>query len=108
MLLAVTNPFTGLFFKLTKDMVYSRGILFMSVGIGSIMFYSAVGLVMVLINCRKIQPAVNAVLGLINDILDMSKIENGDLELKEEAYTRKLKKMEKRACVLLSEITELV
>lgn len=61
-LVAATNPFTGLFFKLTKDMVYSRGILFMSVGVGSIMFYSAVGLIMVLVNCRKIQPAVNALL----------------------------------------------
>lgn len=61
-LVAATNPFTGLFFKLTSDMVYSRGILFMSVGVGSIMFYSAVGLVMVLVNCRKIQPSVNALL----------------------------------------------
>lgn len=61
-LVAATNPFTGLFFKLTSDMVYSRGILFMSVGVGSIMFYSAVGLIMVLVNCRKIQPAVNALL----------------------------------------------
>ena len=61
-LVAATNPFTGLFFKLTKDIVYSRGILFMSVGVGSIMFYSAVGLIMVLVNCRKIQPAVNALL----------------------------------------------
>lgn len=61
-LVAATNPFTGLFFKLTSDMVYSRGILFMSVGVGSIMFYSTVGLVMVLVNCRKIQPSVNALL----------------------------------------------
>lgn len=61
-LVAATNPFTGLFFKLSKDIVYSRGILFMSVGVGSIMFYSAVGLIMVLVNCRKIQPAVNALL----------------------------------------------
>ena len=61
-LVAISNPFTGLFFKLTNDMVYSRGILFMPVGVGSIMFYSAIGLIMVLINCRKIQPAVNALL----------------------------------------------
>lgn len=61
-LIAASNPFTGLFFKLTRDMSYSRGILFMSVGVGSIMFYSAIGLIMVLINCRKIQPAVNSLL----------------------------------------------
>lgn len=61
-LVAASNPFTGLFFKLTSDMVYSRGILFMSVGVGSIMFYSAIGFIMVLVNCRKIQPAVNALL----------------------------------------------
>lgn len=36
-LVAASNPFTGLFFKLTQDMVYSRGILFMPVGVGFIM-----------------------------------------------------------------------
>ena len=61
-LVAASNPFTGLFFKLTSDMVYSRGILFMPVGVGSIMFYSAIGLIMVLVNCRKIQPAINVLL----------------------------------------------
>lgn len=61
-LLAVTNPFTGLFFKLTPDMVYSRGILFMPVGVGSIMFYSAIGLILVLVNHKKIVPSINTFL----------------------------------------------
>lgn len=46
-LLALTNPVTGLFFELGPNMEYSRGPLFMSVGVGSIMFYSAVGLALV-------------------------------------------------------------
>lgn len=39
-----SNPFTGLFFHLTPRMEYSRDPLFMSVGVGSIMVYSAVRL----------------------------------------------------------------
>lgn len=61
-LLALTNPVTGLFFGLGPNMEYSRGPLFMSVGVGSIMFYSAVGLALVLFNIKKITPRVNAVL----------------------------------------------
>lgn len=61
-LLAMSNPFTGLFFNLTKDIEYSRGILFMPVGVGSIMFYIVIGLVLSLFNWRKIVPHVNAIL----------------------------------------------
>lgn len=35
-LLAASNPFTGLFFKLSPEMEYSRGILFMPIGAGTI------------------------------------------------------------------------
>ena len=41
MLVALSNPFTGLFFRLSQDMEYTRGPLFMSVGVGFIMLYSA-------------------------------------------------------------------
>lgn len=61
-LVALTNPFTGLFFHLTDDMEYSRGVLFMPVGVGSIMFYSVLGLLLVIINRKKIVPAINVAL----------------------------------------------
>lgn len=53
-LLAMSNPFTGLFFRLSKNMEYERGILFMSVGVGFIMLYSGIGLLMVLFNRKKL------------------------------------------------------
>ncbi len=43
-------------------MEYSRGILFMPIGVGAIMFYSAIGLVIVLFHRKKIVPPVNALL----------------------------------------------
>ncbi len=61
-LVAASNPFTGLFFHLTNNIEYSRGILFMPVGVGSIMVYSAVGLIIVLVHCRQIKPTINALL----------------------------------------------
>lgn len=64
-LLAATNPFTGLFFKLSPDMEYTRGILFMPVGVGAIMFYSALGYVLVMINRKIIKPAANAYLMVV-------------------------------------------
>lgn len=60
--IALTNPFTGLFFQLSQNMDYSRGILFMPVGVGSIMLYSAIGFFMVLTQHRKIVPTTNALL----------------------------------------------
>ena len=60
--LAASNPWTELFFHLTENIEYSRGVLFMPVGVGSIMFYSAVGLIMVFWNRKKIQPSVNVML----------------------------------------------
>ena len=62
LLLACTNPFTELFFRLTKDMEYSRGPLFMSVGVGYIMLYSVIGLILALANWKEIRPKSNAVL----------------------------------------------
>lgn len=61
-LVACTNPFTGLFFHLSKDMEYSRGILFMPVGVGVIMLYSGIGLLVVFWNYKKIKPFSNVML----------------------------------------------
>lgn len=61
-LLAITNPHTEWFFHLTSDMQYSRGALFMPVGVGFIMFYSAVGLLQALGYWKRIVPRSNAVL----------------------------------------------
>lgn len=61
-LLSFSNPFTGLFFHLSKDISYSRGIFFMPVGVGSIMVYSAISLLLVIFNFKKIQPRSDAVL----------------------------------------------
>ena len=59
---ALSNPFTGLFFKLSENIEYERGILFMPVGVGSIMLYSAIGLFLVFFNWKKITPKFNALL----------------------------------------------
>ena len=61
-LAALSNPFTGLFFKLSETIEYERGILFMPVGVGSIMLYSAVGLFLVIFNWKKIKVRYNAIL----------------------------------------------
>lgn len=60
--IAISNPYTEWFFHLTDDMQYSRGALFMPVGVGFIMFYSAVGLLQVIFHWKKITPRSNAVL----------------------------------------------
>lgn len=54
-----TNPFTGLFFKLSENIEYERGILFMPVGVGMIMLYSVIGLLMVIFYCKKLVPKTN-------------------------------------------------
>lgn len=61
-LVALSNPFTGLFFKLSENMEYERGILFMPVGVGFIMLYSAIGLFLVLYSWKKITPRSSAFL----------------------------------------------
>lgn len=61
-LVAITNPVTGLFFTLSPAIEYKRGILFMPVGVGSIMLYSFMGLLLVFLNWKKISPRSNAVL----------------------------------------------
>ncbi|MCI2056384.1 MAG: ATP-binding protein [Oscillibacter sp.] len=61
-ILALTNSFTGLFFGLTADIQYSRGPLFMPVGVGFIMLYSVIGVVIVLLNRKRIQPRSNVML----------------------------------------------
>lgn len=59
-LLAASNPFTGLFFHLSPDIEYTRGILFMPVGVGMIMAYSAFGYIIVMLHRKTIKPAINA------------------------------------------------
>ncbi len=61
-LLAVTNCFTGLFFQLTDDIEYTRGMLFLSVGVGSIIFYCLIGLVLVLYHWKIIRMQYTPVL----------------------------------------------
>ena len=58
-MLALTNPFTELFFHLTRNLDYERGMLFMPIGVGTIMFYSVVGILQVLIHRKKIVPPSN-------------------------------------------------
>lgn len=60
--LVVSNPVTNLFFKLSKTMEYKRGILFMPVGVGSIMLYSGMGLLLVLIYWKRITHRFHAIL----------------------------------------------
>lgn len=60
--IALSNPFTGLFFRLSQTMEYERGVLFMPVGVGFIMMYSGFGLLLVFHNWKKIEPRYNAVL----------------------------------------------
>lgn len=62
LMLAVTNPVTGWFFNLTAEMEYSRGPLFMTMGVGFIMLYSGIGLVLTIANFRKIKPGITGVL----------------------------------------------
>ena len=62
LMLAVTNPITGWFFSLTREMEYSRGPLFMTMGVGFIMLYSGIGLVLTIANFRKIKPGITGVL----------------------------------------------
>ena len=52
-LLALTNPFTGLFFTLSESIEYKRGVLFMPVGVGFIMLYSFIGLILILLTVRR-------------------------------------------------------
>ncbi len=54
--LAASNPSTSLFFCLTEDMQYSRGPLMIPVGIGSLIGYSLVGILLALIFRRRIFP----------------------------------------------------
>ena len=57
-----TNPFTGLFFKLSENIEYERGIFFMPVGVGMIMLYSVIGLLMVIFYRKKLVPKTNVAL----------------------------------------------
>ena len=68
-LLALTNPFTGLFFTLSESIEYKRGVLFMSVGVGFIMLYSFIGLILILFNRKKIVQSYNA--GLLTAFLQL-------------------------------------
>ena len=59
---AIPNPVTGWFFQLSSTMEYARGPLFMSVGVGFIMMYSILGMLLVIINRHKILPRINVAL----------------------------------------------
>ena len=61
-LVAISNPFTGLFFRLSPEMEYTRGPFFMPVGVGFIMLYSMIGLLLAVGNRKRIIPSVNATL----------------------------------------------
>ena len=61
-LAALSNPFTGLFFRLSSDMEYERGILFIPVGVGCIMLYSGIGLLQALFCWKKLASRHNALL----------------------------------------------
>lgn len=60
--LAFSNPATELFFHLSASTQYSRGVLFMPVGVGMIMFYSLLGFILVLANHKRITPRANVYL----------------------------------------------
>ena len=60
MLIAATNPFDAWFFSLSPDIHYARGPLFMPVGVGFIMLYSILGIILVCMNHKRIQPRINA------------------------------------------------
>lgn len=62
LVLAFSNPFTGLFFRLSPQIEYTRGPLFMPVGVGFIMLYSVIGLFLVFWNRKRIVPASNGIL----------------------------------------------
>jgi signal transduction histidine kinase/ActR/RegA family two-component response regulator len=60
--LALSNPWTGLFFTLSPDMAYARGPLFLSMGVGSYVLYSLLGFVILLANRKRIEPKSNITL----------------------------------------------
>lgn len=60
--LALSNPVTSWFFYLSKDIQYTRGPLFMPVGVGLVMVYSLVGVIIVLWNRARIEPKSNILL----------------------------------------------
>lgn len=62
MLVAATNPFDSWFFSLSPDIHYARGPMFMPVGVGFIMLYSIIGILLVCLNYKKIQPRIVSML----------------------------------------------
>lgn len=64
-LVALSNPFTSLFFRLSETIEYERGILFIPVGVGFIMLYSAIGFFLVLYNRKKISSKHNVALLMV-------------------------------------------
>jgi len=53
-LIALSNPFTNVLFTLTKDMVYTRGPLYMPMAVWFYTFYAAIGLIFVLVKWKQI------------------------------------------------------
>lgn len=60
--LAATNPWTGWFFHLTREIVYSRGPLFLSVGIGFYTAYSLAAIAVVICGQRKFEMRTDVIL----------------------------------------------
>lgn len=57
--IALTNPLNGAFFTLSKQMEYSRGPLFWSLAVGFYSVYSLAGLIILVINRKKVTPKSN-------------------------------------------------
>jgi len=60
-LVALSSPWTGAVFTVTKDMVYSRGPLFMSFTLLYEIYYPAVGLLTIAVYHKRIQPQSSVV-----------------------------------------------
>jgi signal transduction histidine kinase len=58
-IIALSNPFTGAFFTLSKDMVYTRGPLFQPVAIDFYTVYAVLGLAFVLLKWKQIHERYN-------------------------------------------------
>ena len=59
-IMALSNPVTEVFFHLTKDMVYSRGVLFIPGGFGFIILYTLAGIVILIRGRKKFDNPANA------------------------------------------------
>ena len=70
--MALSNPFTEVFFHLTKDMVYSRGVLFIPGGFGFIILYTLAGIVILIRGRKKFDNPANAWVSTQTNFLSFS------------------------------------